>query len=147
MENLSRKIIELDPNAGILLVGSVSKGIIDGLHDLDLLVVGNDEIILALRQEADYKDTCDGSLRFAPPGKPEVGILVKSLRDVKDSIDAILEGSLDLKYKAWAIGAEAPEGFLGDIADAKILYEGEGSLDDEQRPGWLGKAFKWIWPF
>ncbi|MBI3584560.1 MAG: flagellar basal body L-ring protein FlgH [Nitrospinae bacterium] len=34
-----------------------------------------------------------------------------------------------------------------DIADAKILYKGEGSLDDEQRPGWLGKAFKWIWPF
>ena len=37
--------------------------------------------------------------------------------------------------------------FSTDIADAKILYEGEGSLDDEQRPGWLGKAFKWIWPF
>lgn len=37
--------------------------------------------------------------------------------------------------------------FSTDIADAKILYKGEGSLDDEQRPGWLGKAFKWIWPF
>ena len=37
--------------------------------------------------------------------------------------------------------------FSSDIADAKILYKGEGSLDDEQRPGWLGKAFKWIWPF
>jgi flagellar L-ring protein precursor FlgH len=35
----------------------------------------------------------------------------------------------------------------GDIADAKILYNGEGNLDDEQRPGWLGKTFKWIWPF
>ena|SRR3989338_1271374 len=34
-----------------------------------------------------------------------------------------------------------------DIADAKIVYEGEGSLDDEQRPGWLGKVFKWVWPF
>ncbi|MBI3814359.1 MAG: flagellar basal body L-ring protein FlgH, partial [Nitrospinae bacterium] len=34
-----------------------------------------------------------------------------------------------------------------DIADAKIVYQGEGSLDDEQRPGWLGKTFKWIWPF
>ncbi|MBI3815815.1 MAG: flagellar basal body L-ring protein FlgH [Nitrospinae bacterium] len=28
-----------------------------------------------------------------------------------------------------------------------MVYQGEGSLDDEQRPGWLGKTFKWIWPF
>jgi flagellar L-ring protein precursor FlgH len=37
--------------------------------------------------------------------------------------------------------------FSSDIADAKIVYQGDGSLDDEQRPGWLGKIFKWILPF
>ncbi|MCL2669133.1 MAG: flagellar basal body L-ring protein FlgH [Syntrophaceae bacterium] len=33
------------------------------------------------------------------------------------------------------------------IADAQIVYTGNGILNDKQRPGWLTRAVDWGWPF
>lgn len=33
------------------------------------------------------------------------------------------------------------------IADARIVYTGNGVLNDKQRPGWLTRALDWGWPF
>ena len=34
-----------------------------------------------------------------------------------------------------------------DIADAQIMYSGNGVLSDKQRPGWLARAIDFGWPF
>ena len=33
------------------------------------------------------------------------------------------------------------------IADAKIVYTGEGVVNDKMRPGWLTRIVDWVWPF
>ncbi len=33
------------------------------------------------------------------------------------------------------------------IADAKIIYSGEGVINDKMRPGWLTRIVDWVWPF
>jgi flagellar L-ring protein precursor FlgH len=33
------------------------------------------------------------------------------------------------------------------VADAKIEYTGQGPVSDKQRPGWLGRALDFLWPF
>ena len=33
------------------------------------------------------------------------------------------------------------------VADARISYAGIGVVSDKQRPGWLGKAVDYVWPF
>ena len=33
------------------------------------------------------------------------------------------------------------------IADARIVYTGDGVVNDKMRPGWLTRAVDWVWPF
>jgi flagellar L-ring protein precursor FlgH len=33
------------------------------------------------------------------------------------------------------------------IADAKIVYTGEGVVNDKMRPGWFTRIIDWVWPF
>jgi len=33
------------------------------------------------------------------------------------------------------------------VADAKIIYTGEGVVNDKMRPGWLTRVVDWVWPF
>ncbi|MEN6374016.1 MAG: flagellar basal body L-ring protein FlgH [Smithella sp.] len=33
------------------------------------------------------------------------------------------------------------------IADARILYTGDGVINDKMRPGWLTRVVDWVWPF
>lgn len=33
------------------------------------------------------------------------------------------------------------------IADARIVYSGNGVVNDKMRPGWLTRAVDWAWPF
>lgn len=33
------------------------------------------------------------------------------------------------------------------IADARIVYTGEGVINDKMRPGWLTRVVDWVWPF
>ncbi len=33
------------------------------------------------------------------------------------------------------------------VADAKVIYTGIGTIGEKQRPGWLARAFDLIWPF
>ncbi|MBF0549365.1 MAG: flagellar basal body L-ring protein FlgH [Deltaproteobacteria bacterium] len=33
------------------------------------------------------------------------------------------------------------------VADAKIEYSGQGTVSDQQRPGWMARMVNWAWPF
>ena len=33
------------------------------------------------------------------------------------------------------------------IADARIVYTGNGVINDKMRPGWLTRVADWVWPF
>ena len=33
------------------------------------------------------------------------------------------------------------------IADANILYSGQGIIDERQKPGWMARVFDRVWPF
>jgi flagellar L-ring protein FlgH len=33
------------------------------------------------------------------------------------------------------------------IADARIMYTGDGVINDKMRPGWLTRVVDWVWPF
>ena len=33
------------------------------------------------------------------------------------------------------------------IADARIIYTGEGVINDKMRPGWMTRIVDWVWPF
>jgi len=33
------------------------------------------------------------------------------------------------------------------IADAQIVYTGEGVVNDKMRPGWMTRVVDWVWPF
>ncbi len=33
------------------------------------------------------------------------------------------------------------------IADARIMYTGNGVINDKMRPGWLTRVTDWVWPF
>ena len=33
------------------------------------------------------------------------------------------------------------------IADANILYSGQGVIDERQKPGWMARVFDRVWPF
>ncbi len=33
------------------------------------------------------------------------------------------------------------------VADARVLYTGDGMSNDKMRPGWLTRIVDWVWPF
>jgi flagellar L-ring protein FlgH len=33
------------------------------------------------------------------------------------------------------------------IADARIIFTGDGVLNDKMRPGWMTRVVDWVWPF
>lgn len=33
------------------------------------------------------------------------------------------------------------------IADARIIYTGNGVINDKMKPGWLTRVIDWVWPF
>ncbi|PKN10762.1 MAG: flagellar biosynthesis protein FlgH [Deltaproteobacteria bacterium HGW-Deltaproteobacteria-7] len=33
------------------------------------------------------------------------------------------------------------------ISDARIVYTGEGVINDKMRPGWMTRLVDWVWPF
>jgi flagellar L-ring protein FlgH len=37
--------------------------------------------------------------------------------------------------------------FSTQVADAKVIYTGVGTIGEKQRPGWLSRAFDLVWPF
>ena len=51
-------------------------------------------------------------------------------------------------------GIIRPEDITGEnliysqyIADARIVYTGDGVINDKMRPGWMTRVVDWVWPF
>lgn len=78
---------------------------------------------------------------------------------VLDNGNLLIEGKRQLTVNAedqYIIisGIVRPEDVTADntvasqyIADARILYTGNGVVNDKMRPGWLTRVVDWVWPF
>jgi flagellar L-ring protein precursor FlgH len=78
---------------------------------------------------------------------------------VLDNGNLVIEGRRQLTVNAEdqfliLTGIIRPEDITSDntvasqfIADARILYTGNGVINDKMRPGWLTRAVDWVWPF
>lgn len=112
-----------DASAGIALVGSRVRSS-DKPQDWDFVVVSMRldiwDTFLSCNQ--DYHGISDDSVRFVVENV-HVGVVPLSNAAFAARIDNTLNGQVDLSYKPWAVGAMAPEGFLGDIAKAQIIRD------------------------
>ena len=91
-------------------------------------------------------------------GKLEAKITAKVVRILSNGNLAI-EGKRRLAINAEdqyivISGIIRPEDITSDnvissqyIADAKIVYTGNGVINDKMRPGWLTRIVDWTWPF
>lgn len=78
---------------------------------------------------------------------------------VLDNGNLLIEGKRQLTVNAEdqyiiITGIVRPEDVTADnmiasqyIADARILYTGDGVINDKMRPGWLTRVVDWAWPF
>jgi len=79
--------------------------------------------------------------------------------DIMDNGNLIIEGKRQLTVNAEdqylvITGVIRPEDITTEntitsryIADARIIYTGEGVINDKMRPGWLTRVVDWVWPF
>ncbi len=78
---------------------------------------------------------------------------------VLDNGNLLIEGKRQLTVNAEdqyiiITGIIRPDDITGDntvasqyIADARIIYTGDGVVNDKMRPGWLTRVVDWVWPF
>ena len=78
---------------------------------------------------------------------------------VFDNGNLLIEGKRQLTVNAEdqyiiITGIIRPDDISGDntvasqyIADARIMYTGDGVVNDKLRPGWLTRVVDWVWPF
>lgn len=88
----------------------------------------------------------------------EARITARVLR-VMDNGNMLIEGKRHLTVNAEdqfiiISGIVRPEDVNPDntvasqcIADARIVYTGDGVINDKMRPGWLTRVVDWVWPF
>lgn len=125
INNLRKQIRAIDPNAAILLVGSRANNFIVKAGDIDLVVVSDRDGFASdlMNSIHGYSSTSDDSLRFDIDHQ-EVGIVPLSSAEFQTRITDVLEfKDLNLRYKPWALGAEVPEGFLGDMKKARLIQD------------------------
>ena len=92
-------------------------------------------------------------------GSNLVARLTARVVNVLDNGNLVIEGRRQLNVNAenqYIIlsGIVRPEDVTEDnvvasqyIADAKIVYTGDGVINDKMRPGWLTRIVDWVWPF
>lgn len=87
------------------------------------------------------------------------GKMTARVIDVIENGNLVIEGKQQLTVNAedqYMIisGIVRPEDITSDntvssqyIADAKIIYTGDGVVNDKMRPGWFTRFIDWAWPF
>lgn len=88
-----------------------------------------------------------------------VARLTARVVNVLDNGNLVIEGRRQLNVNAEnqyivLSGIVRPEDITEDnliasqyIADARIVYTGDGVINDKMRPGWLTRIVDWVWPF
>jgi len=88
----------------------------------------------------------------------EARISARVLR-VYDNGNLLIEGKRQLTVNAEdqfivITGIIRPEDITAEnaiasqfVADARIVYTGNGVINDKMRPGWLTRIVDWVWPF
>jgi flagellar L-ring protein precursor FlgH len=91
-------------------------------------------------------------------GQLEAIITARVLR-VLDNGNLLIEGRRQLTVNEEdqyiiITGIIRPEDISSDnsiasqyIADARIVYTGQGIINDKMRPGWMTRIVDWVWPF
>jgi len=81
------------------------------------------------------------------------------VREVFPNGNLFIEGSKEViinneRQYITVVGVVRPEDIGPDnsvssdlLADARLVYSGNGVLSDKQRPGWLGRVVDFVWPF
>ncbi|OPX39766.1 MAG: hypothetical protein B1H13_08995 [Desulfobacteraceae bacterium 4484_190.3] len=104
------------------------------------------------------KNSLTGKGKTSRDGKLEARITARVVRVLSNGNLAI-EGRRRLTVNAEdqyivVSGIIRPEDITSDniissryIADARIVYTGEGVVNDKMRPGWLTRIVDWVWPF
>ncbi len=99
-----------------------------------------------------------GSGKTSRGGAMEATISAK-VTEVLDNGNLVIEGKRQLTVNEEdqyiiITGIIRPEDITSDnmiesqyIADARIIYTGEGIINDKMRPGWLTRIVDWVWPF
>jgi flagellar L-ring protein precursor FlgH len=91
-------------------------------------------------------------------GQLEAVITARVIR-VLDNGNLVIEGRRQLTVNEEdqyiiITGVIRPEDISSDnsiasqyIADARIVYTGQGIINDKMRPGWMTRIVDWVWPF
>ena len=107
---------------------------------------------------SEYGNQFDGSGSTARSGALTAYISARIIQ-VKPNGNLIIEGNREVRVNhenqiITLTGEVRPRDISPDnivkstyIADARISYSGSGTLNDQQRPGWLARILDNIWPF
>lgn len=99
-----------------------------------------------------------GSGKTSRGGAMEATISAK-VTEVLENGNLVIEGKRQLTVNdedqfIIITGIIRPEDITSDntiesqyIADARIVYTGDGVINDKMRPGWLTRIVDWVWPF
>jgi flagellar L-ring protein precursor FlgH len=99
-----------------------------------------------------------GTGKTSRGGAMEATISAK-VTEVLDNGNLVIEGRRQLTVNEEdqyiiITGIIRPEDITADnmiesqyIADARIVYTGDGVINDKMRPGWLTRIVDWVWPF
>ncbi|MDZ4165565.1 MAG: flagellar basal body L-ring protein FlgH [Smithellaceae bacterium] len=134
--------------AGITSLLGVDKGLIDSNKNLSPKIeIGGSST-----------NTLKGTGNTSRAGKLQARVTARVVQ-VLDNGNLVVEGKRQLSVNEedqYIIisGIIRPEDITADnliasqhIADARIIYTGEGVINDKMRPGWLTRALDWVWPF
>jgi hypothetical protein len=128
IQSILSEIKNIDETAGVLLTGSsVDKNIRSHRKDIDLIIISEvpRKVFLSYLRDGlgKFVEIIDGSIRLSLNRK-EVGMVCFSESILGKKVEYLLNfRQMDLSYKTWAIGAEFPEGFLGDLLNSVILSD------------------------
>ena len=132
---------------------------ISGLFGIDTSILkANPSMGASLSVGGTAANSLKGTGDTSRGGTLQARITAKVVRAL-DNGNLLLEGrrQLTLNEEDQYIvitGIVRPEDITADnlvsssqIADARIVYTGNGVLHDKQRPGWLTRILDWGWPF
>ncbi len=138
--------------------GSATAGI-SSLLGLDKsLIDSNKNLSPKIEIGGSATNTLKGTGNTSREGKLEARLTARVVQ-VLDNDNLVIEGRRQLSVNAEdqyiiVTGLIRTEDITAEntiasqhIADARIIYTGEGVINDKMRPGWLTRALDWVWPF
>jgi flagellar L-ring protein precursor FlgH len=138
--------------------GSATAGISSLLGIDRSLIDSNRNLSPKIEIGGSATNTLKGTGNTSREGKLEARITARVVR-VFDNGNLLLEGRRQILVNAEnqfiiISGIVRPEDITAEntvasqhIAEARIIFTGQGVINDKMRPGWLTRTLDWVWPF